>query len=32
MLIDHETELENKILEEVMSNPDIDKFQSKKER
>lgn len=30
MLIDHETELENKILEEVMSNPDIDKFQSKR--
>ena len=24
------TELENKILEEVMSNPDIDKFQSKR--
>ena len=30
MLINHEADLENKILEEVMNNSDIDKFQSKR--
>lgn len=30
MLINHEADLENKILEEVMNNFDIDKFQSKR--